>query len=187
MPRPSDGASPGAWVFWRAMQHFAEDARGFITRLRAALIQGDLDGARRQAHSFKGLAGTFGLTTLQAAVLSLEGVIKSGNLEPAGEIAAVDELLQSIVPALVALPASVGESAPRVPRSEAYEIALARLRQRLSEGDGEAEDLWLTLRDEYGVHNSPRLRAALDRAIDQWSFDEALTLLDAGAHKGGGQ
>ena len=171
----------------RAMQHFAEDARGFITRLRAALIQGDLDGARRQAHSFKGLAGTFGLTTLQAAVLSLEGVVKSGNLEPAGEIAAVDELLQSIVPALVALPASVGESAPRVPRSEAYEVALARLRQRLSEGDGEAEDLWLTLRDEYGVRNSPRLRAALDRAIDQWSFDEALTLLDAGAHKGGGQ
>ena len=171
----------------RALQHFAEDARGFITRMRAALIQGDLDGARRQAHSFKGLSGTFGLAALQAAALSLEGVIKSGNLEPAGEIAAVDNLLQAIVPALVALPTTVGEPSPPVARSEIYEVVLARLRQRLHEGDGEAEDLWRSLREQYAARHSPSQRAALDRAIDQWCFDEALKLLNSTENRGDAQ
>ena len=171
----------------RALQHFSDDARGFVTQLRAALIQGDLDGARRQAHSFKGLAGTFGLGVLQAAVLALEEAIKSGNLEPTGEIAAVDALLQAVLPSLAALPATVGETAPQVARSETYEVALARLRQRLHEGDGEAEDLWLALRDDFAARHSLHLRAQIDRAIDQWRFDEALSLLDAGGNRGGGQ
>ncbi|HXE40675.1 MAG TPA: response regulator, partial [Azonexus sp.] len=55
----------------KALRRFAEEARCFPGKLRDALALGDRATAHRHAHSFKGLAGTFAMTALQNAVLTL--------------------------------------------------------------------------------------------------------------------
>ena len=54
------------------MSRFVDEGRGFVSKLSLALGQGDLETARRQAHTFKGLAGTFAMTQLQRAAIELE-------------------------------------------------------------------------------------------------------------------
>jgi two-component system sensor histidine kinase/response regulator len=160
----------------KALQRFADDARHFVGKLKAALLTGDRETAHRHAHSFKGLAGTFAMTALQGPVLALEKAITEGGRELAGEIAAVETRLGPLLEKLEQLPACLDE--PR-PAPDAGELAgvLSLLRQQLTEGDGEAEELWRSNKSRLGGLYSPLQLAAIERAINQWNVDEALAAL----------
>jgi len=64
------------------------------------------------------------------------------------------------------------------------ESVLAMLREQLSEGDGEAEETWRMNKGRLVGQYSPWQVAAIDHAIGQWDFDEALLVLGS-AHQGG--
>ena len=64
---------------------------------------------------------------------------------------------------------------------------LALLREQLGEGDGEAEEVWRMNKGRLVGLYSPRQVAAIDHAIGQWDFDEALLILGSTNHGGGGQ
>ena len=160
----------------RALKRFAEDSRLFVGKLQAALAAGDLETAKRQVHSFKGLAGTFAMTSLQREVVALESAIKAGTADLQSEIATVDALLHPLLDKLDQLPD--GQSALGRPAgSVALDGLLDRLRRHLSDGDGEAEELWRTSKAQLAGLYSPLQLAAIERAINQWNIDEALAAL----------
>ncbi|MFZ2971033.1 MAG: response regulator [Ferribacterium limneticum] len=170
----------------RTLRRFAEDCHGWSDRLDATLVSGDLEAAQRQVHSLKGLAGTFAMGRLQSALYDLENVIKGGVVEPFGEIAEVDAQLQPLLVGLERMPASLSDSVAAVD-DRPIEAVLALLREQLGGGDGEAEEIWRMNKGRLVGVYSPRQVAAIDHAIGQWDFDEALHILDNTNQGGGGQ
>jgi two-component system sensor histidine kinase/response regulator len=170
----------------RTLRHFADDCHGWSDRLDATLASGDLEAAQRQVHSLKGLAGTFAMGRLQSALYDLENVIKGGVVEPFGEIAEVDSQLLPVLTGLERIPADLSESAA-VTDGRPIEAVLALLRTQLGEGDGEAEEVWRMNKGRLVGVYSPRQVAAIDHAIGQWDFDEALLILGSANQGGGGQ
>ncbi|MBI2276762.1 MAG: response regulator [Dechloromonas sp.] len=160
----------------KALGRFAEEARCFPGKLRDALALGDRETAHRHAHSFKGLAGTFAMSSLQNAALALENAIAEGRGELAAEIAALERRLQPLLEQLASLPESPPAGASAVDSAELSQV-LGLLRQQLSDGDGEAEELWRANKARLGSLYTPLQLAAIERAISHWNVDEALAAL----------
>ena len=163
----------------QSLQRFVEDNQGWVARLEGLLTCGDIETARRQVHTLKGLAGTFAMAGLQSALLDLEEALMRGNFEPFGEIAEVDVRLKAVLVGLAKLPADFVDSDSGEGQLPTGEI-LVLLRKLLREGDGEAEELWRQNKGRLAGEYSPRLIAIIDRAIGQWDFDQALVILDGG-------
>ena len=159
-----------------ALQRFVEDGQVFIAQLKSTLAEGDLATAQRQAHTFKGLVGTFALPHLQRAAIELEAAIKAEGNESSQEIATLEAMLTPLLDRLGSLKLTRrSEDVPAVStRTTAF---LTLLRQYLSEGDGEAEELWNTHRESLAGLYTPLELARIERAIGQWNFDEALAAL----------
>jgi two-component system sensor histidine kinase/response regulator len=160
----------------KALRRFAEEARHFPDQLRNALAIGDRATAHRHAHSFKGLAGTFAMTALQNVVLSLENAIAAGSSDLSADIAGLERRLSPLLDQLESLSEKphdeVGEGDPA-----ALHRVLGLLRQQLSDGDGEAEELWRANKSRLGSLYTPLQLAAIERAISHWNVEEALAAL----------
>lgn len=170
----------------KTLRQFAEDCQNWSDRLSESLARGELESAQRQVHTLKGLAGTFAMKRLQSALYDLENAIRGGVIEPFGQIAEVDAQLLPLVAGLerlpVILPAPGAESDFRP-----VDVVLTRLNDLLAEGDGEVEEVWRLNRGRLAGFYSPRQIAAIDRAIGQWDFGEALVILAQVNQGGGGQ
>jgi hypothetical protein len=124
------------------------------------------------------LAGTFAMTQLQQAAIELEQAIKSGIVEPGRELAALEALLEPLLDKLAALQLEDGAEAAGEPLMDSTPAqVLAKLRRCLAEGDGEAEVLWNSHRAIMAGLYTPLQMARIERAISQWSFEEALAAL----------
>ena len=170
-----------------AMHRFAADCQDWSGRLEKLLLDGELETAERQVHTFKGLAGTFAMTHLQWALTDLEKAIKSGVVEPGDEIAQAEALLQPLLRALAKLPERGGRTSVVEDIDSSTTEVLAVLHRQLSEGDGEAEELWRVNRGRLAEILSPRQIAAIDLALANWNLDEALAVLDGATQYGRGQ
>ena len=168
------------------LRQFSVDCQNWSERLSETLASGDLETAHRQVHTLKGLAGTFAMKRLQAALYHLENAIRGGVVEPFGEIAEVDVQLQPLLAGLERLPTDLSEADTDNDASP-VDVVLARLNALLVEGDGEVEEVWRLNKGRLAGFYSPRQIAGIDRAIGQWNFDEALVILAQGNHGGGGQ
>jgi two-component system, sensor histidine kinase and response regulator len=162
-----------------AMQHFVDDARQLPARLRNAIDEGDTDTARRDAHSFKGLAGTFGLHELQESLRRLEAAIVPRSV-PESELAAVERCLASALDGLSRLPTVSAEVLPEEPVGD-VEAVVALLVRHLRDGDGEAEEIWRNNRTLLATRHSPRQLAKIERAIRHWDFAAAIQALGESA------
>ena len=160
----------------RALRRFVEEGRNFVIKLKMALAQGDLELARRQVHTFKGLSGTFALIHLQRAAADLDAALTSEVRQPTLELAAVEILLDPLLDKLSRVRLDAREvRRPKMPVDPAAVLAL--LQRYLAEGDGEAEELWNANRVSFGGLYTPLQMARIERAISQWNFDEALAAL----------
>jgi len=157
----------------RSLGRFVEESRSFVSKLSSALRQGDLEAAGRQAHTFKGLAGTFAMTPLQMAAGELEAAIKAGGVEPSRELAAIEMLLEPLLVKLAGLRLADGGGHGSLAASKPAAV-LVQLRHYLGEGDGEAEVLWNSHRTSLAGLYTPLQLARIERAISQWNFEEAL-------------
>jgi len=143
------------------------------------LAGGEIDEARRLAHSMKGAAGALGAVAVQAAAAELEKAIRAE--QPA---AIIEPLRQSLAAAYGALgdalrPLLAAQPEPGQPEApeQSLETTLNELRRLLHDGDIHAQEL---LRQ-----NEPLLRRALGdafppfaRLIDNFDFEAARALLD---------
>ena len=159
-----------------ALRRFVEEAQAFSMKIRDALQSGDRETAHRHAHSFKGLAGTFAMKALQAALRDLEKVLDESSAVPVDEMAVVEHGLQALLGKLAGMPGCrENMSSPAAP-GEAVEV-IAQLRHLLSESDGEAEELWRNNKGRLAGVYSPLQLATIERAISSWNVDEALAAL----------
>ncbi len=159
----------------QALRRFHDDYLNWGARLAEMLQGGDLDTARRQVHTLKGLAGTFAMKGLQAALVTLENGLKSGVFDQA-DLTAVRESLGNVLVELAALPGQ--DADPAGGSQEPLAEVLERLREHLRNGDGEVEELWRKNKNRMVECYSPRQVLLIDRAIGQWRFDEALLALE---------
>ena len=171
----------------RALRRFADDNRDWFARLRELLDQGNLEVARRQVHTLKGLAGTFAMPGLHAALVVLEAALVDGRPAEA-ELVGVGERLSALLLALDALRRAGDGGAVEDEDAEApLGETLDRLREYLRQGDGEAEELWRQSKLRLAKLVGPWRAGAIGHAIEQWNFAEALDLLDrATKNEGGG-
>ena len=85
----------------RALRQFAEDYANWIVSFERSLEQGEMDVARRQVHTLKGLAGTFAMLPLQSSLVVLESALREGG-KPEDELRQIREQLPLLLQALAA-------------------------------------------------------------------------------------
>ena len=75
---------------------FLEDAPNMIQNMYNALDTKDVESFRRNAHSLKSNANTFGATELGALAKELEFMAKANNLEVGSRLAVLNEVLDKV-------------------------------------------------------------------------------------------
>ncbi len=167
--------------YLRLLQMFATTHTDSMAQVRNALAAGDIESARREAHSLKGAAGTLGIHGIQQRALALETAIRT---DAASDL--IEPLTADLEQAYTALATTL---APFMPAAEPMtantgdlalaQQALTRLENLLAQDDLSASAV---LREE-----SPRLRlllghaavTAIEREMNHYAFDQALALLRA--------
>ena len=82
---------------------FLEEAPKMIQSMQTAVAAGDVESFRRNAHSLKSNAYTFGAPELAALAKELELLAKENNLDVAEKFAALREALGKVVEELKGL------------------------------------------------------------------------------------
>lgn len=83
---------------------FLDDSPAQVAALRTAIASGNAGDVRREAHTLKSNAATFGIVRLPQLCRDLENRASTGNLEGAEELAAsISDGLAAARPALEAL------------------------------------------------------------------------------------
>ena len=75
---------------------FLDDAPHMIDQMRAALDTRDVESFRRNAHSLKSNANTFGATELAALARELELMAKENNLEVGNKLDVLSETFAAV-------------------------------------------------------------------------------------------
>ncbi|HEX6736228.1 MAG TPA: Hpt domain-containing protein, partial [Azonexus sp.] len=166
----------------RLLGKFIANHGGDFAAIHHCLASGDVEEARRLAHSLKGAAGTLGAVATQVAAAAVETAIRDRQavaaIEPllhvlAEAYSALASRLRPLLPADEAAPAAVGRPAERT---------LDELRRLLDEGEVHAQEL-VRLQE-------PLLRGALGSAfpafeqlIGNFDFEAARALLDSGSRR----
>ena len=84
-------------LFLKGLKRFGETQHNFESDFNHAL-ETDIEEATRLAHSLKGLAGTFGATTLQDTAMKLELACKDKQMDAINDnLAEVTENLQIVL------------------------------------------------------------------------------------------
>jgi len=155
----------------RFIDAHAEDGQ----RIRERLAAGDRDGARRIAHTCKGVAATLGLAAIASAALALEGELRAEGAMPDPRLQAFESELSAFIAAFAACPPAAA-AAPENADPEVLAAALTRLETLLARDDPEANRVFATiavaLRRPAGADFAP-----LERAIAAYAYPEALARL----------
>ena len=75
---------------------FLDDAPNMIQNMRKALITKDVESFRRNAHSLKSNANTFGATELSALAKELEMMAKENNLDVGNRVDILNESFDNV-------------------------------------------------------------------------------------------
>jgi len=166
--------------------------------IQALLLNHDLDGARRMAHTLKGLAGTLGLSVVQNLAAALEQELKrhlaaahqeaappdtdTGMPSNLPELAELAAQMSRLLPWLQALgPLSDGPAAHSAEATlgpQALAAPLQALRELLLTDDVRAPAAFAALeRDLHAVH--PVATEQIGRQLADYALDQALLTLDA--------
>ncbi len=169
-------------------------------QIEEAISGGQWEQVSRSAHAIKGVAGNLGAQELFATAQELERVLKSQDERVATAVqsalspfsTAFDTVMGSLASLITD---AVAEKPASLPRSElpssspdphqmdtcqrdAMDILLADLRELLVDGNPKAEDLVGQLQEILGARHG-ELVATLERAVRDFSFDEAGEILDS--------
>ncbi|MDP2795174.1 MAG: PAS domain S-box protein [Sulfurisoma sp.] len=166
-------------AYVRLLRRYAVEHGGDVTKLRERLAAGDMEEARRLAHSLKGVSGNLGATQVQQRVAELEAAIRTGRDQAEWERLAgtVEAELGALTGAILSL-LGEEETAP-VPAEldwAAVRQALTRLEPLLAASNMRANQVF--------GENSSQLKAALgslgvdlEQQIEHFRYPEALEIL----------
>jgi HPt (histidine-containing phosphotransfer) domain-containing protein len=95
--------STGADFIGELIDAFLDDAPTALKQMRTALANGDVDTFRREAHSLKSNAATFGAMELSALAKELESMGRENNLNIGGRLEVLEETYRQVESQLKAL------------------------------------------------------------------------------------
>ncbi len=179
-------------VYLRLLEQFCHDLPGAAVELREAWRRGNAPALKAWLHSFKGLAGTLGLRTLQTLAAEAEQVCptglagqdthqNAGESEPAWLQSLVDAMAQAraSLPALQAALAPAASAPPlqHTPASlntAALHQELQDLIKLLGRSDMGALDAWARMQAVHGAALAPDTLTPLNKAMDRLDFAAAI-------------
>ncbi|MDO9227739.1 MAG: PhnD/SsuA/transferrin family substrate-binding protein [Pseudomonadota bacterium] len=168
--------------YTRLLRKFAEDHRDDMQKLREQYQSGDLETARRTAHTLKGLAATLGALSVQARAATLEAALRDGESgsEILTQVASLETQLSALFATLLARLPQPGATQPAAIASDAQlDMAVARLESLLANDDMRAiaalEAALPRLEKQLSVADLARLR----RQLESYDFQAVLELLRA--------
>lgn len=164
-------------IYLRALARFRNDYRHAAAAIRAAFDAGDLELARRLAHTLKGAAGMIEAPALTAAALALEDALRGSGRHAAALLMRLDGALAEVLRALDAMDLQAQSIAPPT-QAPAETDAVARLRAMLDIGDGAAVELVFEARGALRAHLGEWEYDALHAAVAQFDYERALEMLD---------
>jgi HPt (histidine-containing phosphotransfer) domain-containing protein len=95
--------STGADFIGELIDAFLDDAPDGLSQMRTALANGDVDTFRREAHSLKSNAATFGAMELSALAKELELMGRENNLNIGDRLEVLEETYRQVESQLKAL------------------------------------------------------------------------------------
>jgi PAS domain S-box-containing protein len=165
---------------------FVDGQEGTAGKIAEALSHGDMELARRIAHTAKGVCGNIGAKDAAEAASSLEAAIagSGGSKRAAAPLARFTQILARAIAGareyLAATPPPNGNVGESEVAKGGSEDALKRLAWLLAESDAEAVALWRAERAELGatlfahVDGGAPESIAFERALAAFDFDAAL-------------
>ncbi len=144
-------------------------------QIAEALHGGDRETAERLAHTLKGIAGTIGMSELQAKAANVEQAIRQGDVTVKEHLEALRSVLAIQVERIRAvLPDSkpVEKMQDHID-SKAVTEAIERLKELIEANDGDAEDAVQPVADALAGYIDSTLLQELRQAITDFDFDAA--------------
>ncbi len=180
-------------IFLHLLKEFGRDYEGAADDIQDALGRGDVETARRLAHTVKGVAGNLSATDLREVAQKLEEAIRNEEEEGIGPV--LDRLrsgLQKICHSISGLEVSTRSPVSRSPAcpESALPVEIAGIEAivldlygLLDDNDLEAEDRFVTLQEnlEGGIHQDAVVK--MRQQINALDFDRAKSSLGEIAEK----
>ncbi|OQS33234.1 response regulator [Chromobacterium haemolyticum] len=164
-------------LYLHLLRQFVAEEADAAARLSAALAIGDYVQAERTVHTLKGVSGNVGCVQLQDAATAVERDLRSRG---AVRLAPLENALEQVMTALRAcLEAEDRLSGAVAPNADAPAgpALLRRLAALLAASDGDALELFLQQAPVLRALLAPNEFAAFEKALNQFDFVSALTLL----------
>jgi PAS domain S-box-containing protein len=175
-------------LYLKLLLKFRDNYSGATEEIRRALAGGDLQEARRLAHTVKGVSGNVAARDLFAATKDLDAALAAGNVETALE------LLDGFERGLGAVMGSISELAQaneslvedRAPADiEVIRPLFRKLAELLDQDDLEANDLLADMIGRLKHTDLAEGLAAIEKHLSQYDFEGALESFRAMARKMG--
>lgn len=164
-------------LYLHLLRQFVAEEADAAARLSAALAIGDYVQAERTVHTLKGVSGNVGCVQLQDAATAVERDLRSRG---AVRLAPLEDALEQVMTALRAcLEAEDRLSGAVAPNADAPAgpALLRRLAALLAASDGDALELFLQQAPILRTLLAPNEFADFEKALNQFDFVSALTLL----------
>ncbi|MBS0346125.1 MAG: PAS domain S-box protein [Proteobacteria bacterium] len=161
---------------------FVEEHGEDASRIRSCLHAGDLQGARRIAHSLKGTSATLGLQAISHLAVTLEPCLRRTTPGTDGE-----QILNNLEKAIAlacrelatVLPSQHDDGEPAVSVDlSTLRAELTALRKLIAADEFTARDAFLHLESRLGVVAGPAC-ARLNSELEEFAYENALLTLDA--------
>ncbi|QPK64389.1 Hpt domain-containing protein [Methylomonas sp. LL1] len=168
-------------LYQRMLVKFLDKHVDDASILRRLFAAGNLDEAKRLAHTLKGIAGTLGASELQKTTLMLENLARNDATEPQIK-QQLDLLTDNLAAACSAIAANLSAQEPSAstPSSAAPEQIRAlteSLLELLQDGNMKANKIWRELAPLVKYKVNPTICGKLDQLIENYDFPEAWALL----------
>ena len=167
----------------RMLRRFPSLHRGDGLLLREMLDRGDSEGARRIAHTLKGVAATLGAGPLRLAAAGLEELLRHPAALPEGSLDGIMGVLEQTIEAIErgfpaetpALREVQGVSLDQIEAAQAID----RLEWLLQRDDMKAPEVWDELSSWFAQQYGVEAAAAIARAVQDFDFPLAMQRLRA--------
>jgi len=167
--------------YLRLLHMFAENHGSDASQMRSLLAAGDFTGARRMAHSLKGVAATIAAEKLRATSFAAETALHDGAPSEQME-AAIHALEAELLPLVSAIGQFDGKQAEPAPigidggDQQNVRRLIEELDRLLAQDDTRAIDLWC----DSAANLAPTIGPLANRLADEisnFTFDKALLTL----------
>jgi ABC-type amino acid transport substrate-binding protein/DNA-binding response OmpR family regulator/HPt (histidine-containing phosphotransfer) domain-containing protein len=166
-------------LFRKLLSDFVVHHRNAPSELEQRLANGDREGARRLAHTLRGVAGSIGARELQGAAGRLEDDLVNGDIDGQGGLP--EEFVGAFKKLLLGLTDLVEDTGQKnvektvvaETTTKNKESLFARLNQLLTEGNPEAKDLMAELEAALPAMELRESLQTLAEQIDNYDFDKA--------------